>query len=60
LAEAFDAGGDVVDPVGHFRHANGPDRRRHALALRDQNIHLPQLGDYALSGWSWKSVGRSV
>jgi pimeloyl-ACP methyl ester carboxylesterase len=31
--------------VGHLAHTDLPDRLRHALALRDQNIHLPQLRD---------------
>src|SRR5262245_10563367 len=31
--------------VGNLAHTDLPDRLRHALALRDQNIHLPQLRD---------------
>src|SRR5262249_32705879 len=31
--------------VGHLAHTDLPDRLRHALALRDQNIHLAQLRD---------------
>ncbi len=31
--------------VRHLRHANRADRVPDALALRDQHIHLPQLGD---------------
>src|SRR5262245_28629555 len=32
--------------VGHLAHTDLPDRLRHALALRDQNIHLAQLRDH--------------
>src|SRR5438445_13182607 len=31
--------------VGHLAHTDLPDRLRHALALRDQNIDLAQLRD---------------
>lgn len=32
--------------VGDLRHADRADRVANALALRDQHIHLPQLGDH--------------